>query len=549
MARRPTGSSSISTTRRRFVSGAASLGASAAIVGAAASTPTTGIAATRQTTPSDELEIVIGTLGEANTINPFLIGNDTESDWRTTQLFDSVVRIDPATYEPVPGLASEWTIDGLVFTFTIREALFSDGTPLTANDVAFTLLGVLHPDTGSPLASNYTVIEGATAYAEGTADTVSGIEVVDDRTLVVTLAEPNAAFLYNMHLIKPVPAAQLEGRNLADDPWFQSPVGAGAFQFESWTTGGDFVMTANPNFWEEGKPAIQRVIHRTIADSQSLVLALESGEIDGSNYPNPAAAEELRAIPALDVIVAPFTYPDGSLFNCDHEHLSKKEVRQAIAMAIDTERFAQDFLLGLGEAGVGPIAPENWAFDPSLEPLPYDPDTARQMIIDAGAEGAQIRMMTNSGNILREDWVTFCQQALQDIGIEIIPELIEYATLVERVTTTRDYEICAVPFIGVTVEPSDLYLQLHSESPSNYANYRNPELDTLLEQARRTIDQEEAKPIYAEIQRIVVDEVPFHGAWYRPFLYVVNKEKFASYTPSTIDFGLFYDLWNWTAAP
>jgi peptide/nickel transport system substrate-binding protein len=541
MSRRTSGSQSFTTTtdRRSLLGGVAGLGAAAALGATAASS--------RVSAQDGPLEIVIGTLGEASTINPLLV-SDTEADWRTTQLFDSVVRVDPTTYEPIPGLASEWTVEDLTFTFTIREAMFSDGSPLTANDVAFTLLGALHPDTGSPLAVNYSMITGAAEYMDGSAETVSGIEVVDDRTLVITLAEPNAAFLFNMRSIKPVPAAQLEGKNLANDPWFQNPVGAGPFQFESWTTGGDFVMTANPNFWEEGKPAIQRVTHRTIADSQSLVLALQSGEIDGSNYPNPAAAEDLRAIPELDVMVPPFTYPDGSMFNCAHEHLSKKEVRQAIAMAVDTERFAADFLLGLGEAGVGPIAPGSWAFDPSLEPLPYDPETARQMIIDAGAEDAQIRMMTNAGNILREDWVTYCQQALQEIGIEIIPELMEYATLVEQVTTSKDYEICAVPFVGVTVEPSDLYQQLHSDSPANYTNYSNPELDALLEEARRTIDQEAAKPIYAEIQRIYVDEVPFHGAWYRPFLYVVNKEKFAGYTPSTIDFGLFYDLWNWTAA-
>src|SRR5665811_1440384 len=83
----------------------------------------------------------------------------------------------------------------------------------------------------------YMPIEGAEAYNAGEADTVSGIEVPDDRTLVITLAVPNAAFLYNMRFVKPVPAAQLEGKSLTDDPWFQAPVGAGPFVFESWTTG------------------------------------------------------------------------------------------------------------------------------------------------------------------------------------------------------------------------------------------------------------------------------------------------------------------------
>ncbi|HYH10923.1 MAG TPA: hypothetical protein VD789_01120, partial [Thermomicrobiales bacterium] len=154
---------------------------------------------------------------------------------------------------------------------------------------------------------------------------------------------------------------------------------------------------------------------------------------------------------------------------------------------------------------------------------------------------------TNAGNILREDWLTFCQQALQEIGIEVIPELQEYATLLDEVQTNSNYDISGVDHVGVTAEPSQLYLQFHTNGSGNYMHYSNPELDALLEEAQQTLDQEAAKPIYAEIQRILVDDVPFHFAWYRPFLHVVNKEKFANYTDSAAD-GLFYDLWNWTAA-
>lgn len=525
---------SFTTDRRTFLGGAAGLGAAAALG-----------RTTSATAQDEELQIIIGTLGEAQTINPFL-SNESESDWRTLQLFDALLRIGPNA-EPLPGLASDWTVDDLAITFSIREAMFADGSPLTANDIAFTLTGLLNPDTAAPRANLYAPIEGAEAFMAGEADSVSGIEVVDDRTLVVTLAEPNAPFLYNMRFVKPVPAAQLEGKNLANDDWFQAPIGAGPFQFESWTTGADFVMTANPNFWDEGKPAIKRVVHRVIADAQSLVLALQNGEIDGSLYPNPAAGDQLRAIAELDVIVPPFGSPNGWMFNCEQEHLSKREVRRAIAMSLDTEQFAADALLGLGEAGVGPIAPGSWAFDETLEPLPYDPDAARQMIIDAGAEGAQIRFTTNAGNILREDWLTYSQQALQEVGIEMIPELQEYATLVDEVQINGNYDVSGVDHVGVTLEPSDLHRQFHSDSPGNYMGYSNPDLDALLEQALVTLDQEEAKPIYAEIQKIIVEDCPFHFAWYRPFLNVVNKEKFANYNDSSLA-GLFYDLSDWTAA-
>lgn len=523
-------------SRRRFLGGATALTASLVL------TPAGLRAAPRA--QDDASSILIGTLGEAKTINPFLT-DESEGDWRCKMLFDEFVRANPATYASEPGLASEWTIDDLTLTFTLQpNATFSDGTDVTADDVAFTIKGMIAKETGSSRQTKYLSIAGAQEYADGAADDVSGIKVLDPKTLGITLARPDAPFLYNLRFIFVVPKAALDGKNLADDPFFQAPVGAGPYVFESWTTGADFVATANPNYWQEGKPAISRLTHRTIADAQSLVLALQSGEIDASNYPNPAAKAELEENPNLTILVPPFTSPNGWMFNAANEHLAKKEVRRAIAMALNTEQFAADSLLGLSRPGLGPIAPDSWAFDPDLEPIPYDPETASQMIDAAGSYGASIRFMVNQGNVLREDWLTYTQQALQDVGIEVIPEVIEYATLSERVTATQDYDVCGVDFAGVTAEPSELYEQFHSGSAGNFMNYANPDLDELLTQAKETLDQEAAKPIYAEIQRLIMDDVPMHFAWYRPFLHAVDS-RFTGYTDSAA-YGLFHTLEDWT---
>jgi len=491
-----------------------------------------------------EPSILIATLGEAKSINPFQT-DESEGDWRCKMLFDEFVRANVETYAPEPGLAAEWTLDNLTYTFTLQpNARFSDGSDVTAEDVAFTIKGHLAPETGSSRQSKYLAIQGAEEFVAGTADDVAGIEVVDPKTLRVTLARPEAPFLYNLRFIFVVPAKALEGKNLTNDPFFQQPVGAGPYVFESWQTGGDFVATANPNYWQEGKPAIRRFTHRVIADAQSIVLALRTNEVDGSNYPNPAAREQLEENPDLTILIPPFASPNGWMFNCAHEHLAKPEVRRGIAMALNTEQFANDSLLGIGKPGLGPIAPSSWAHDPTLEPIPYDPDAARQLIADAGADGAQIRFMVNQGNVLREDWLTYTQQALQEVGIEVVPEVIEYAALVERVTGAKDYDVTGVDFAGVTAEPSELYEQFYSESPGNYMNYANPQLDELLTQAKETLDIEQAKPVYAEIQRIIMQDVPMHYAWYRPFLHAVNK-RFTGYTESGA-YGLFHTLEDWT---
>ncbi len=533
-------------SRRRFVIGSATTGAALAFGGGgwrSRALAGANIAALQD----DEPSILIGTLGEAHTINPFLT-DDSEGDWRCKMLFDEFVRANPETYAPEPGIASEWTIDNLTLTFKVQpKATFSDGTDVTADDVAFTLQGMIAKETGASRQSKYLVIQGAQEYADGTADSVAGIKVTDPKTLVITLAKPDAPFLYNLRYIFVVPKSKLDGKSLTDDPFFQKPVGAGPFAFESWTTGADFVAVRNPNYWQEGKPAIARMTHRVIADAQSLVLALRSGEIDASNYPNPAAKKQLEENPDLTILVPPFASPNGWMFNVANQHLAKKEVRRAIAMSLNSEQFAKDSLLGLGKPGLGPIAPQSWAFDKTLKPIPYDPATAKQMIADAGAAGAKIRFLVNQGNVLREDWLTYTQQALKEVGIEVVPEVMEYAALVDRVTGSQDYDATGVDFAGVTAEPSELSEQFRSDSPGNYMNYKNPKLDELLTKAKETLEIEQAKPIYAEIQRIIMDDVPMHYAWYRPFLHAVDK-RFTNYTESAA-YGLFHTLEDWIVTP
>ena len=218
--------------------------------------------------------ILIGTLGEAKTINPFA-STESEGNWRIKMLFDQFVRIKPDTFAPKPGFAKSWKIDGLTFTFTLQDGLkFSDGSDLTAEDVAFTIRGMLAKATASPRASKLLSIQGAKEYNAGTAMDLAGVKVMDPKTLVVTLATPDASFLANLAYVSPVPKKLLDGKDLSlasKDPFFQKPVGAGPFVFQSWQVGGDFVATKNPNYYQKGLPYLDKFTHRVIADSQSLV--------------------------------------------------------------------------------------------------------------------------------------------------------------------------------------------------------------------------------------------------------------------------------------
>jgi peptide/nickel transport system substrate-binding protein len=505
-------------------------------------------AATPGASPSpsgDASAIVIGTLRDAQTINPFLTG-ESEGDWRCKMLFDEFVASNPETYAPEPGLAADWQISELTFTFTLQPtAKFADGSNVTADDVAFTIKGFLAKSTASPRQNNFLSISGAQEFVDGSAEDVLGIKVVNPKTLQITLARSDAPFLFNLHNLFVVPKAQLAGKSLTDDPWFQKPVGAGPFVFRDWTNGKRFTATRNPHYWQRGKPALSGFTHQVIADADSLVSDLIADNIDASNYPAPTAKAQLEQNRTLKVFVPPFGAPNGWMFNCANEWLSKKEVRRAIALALDTKKFTETALHGLGKPGNGPIAPNNWAYDRDLEPIPYDVKTAKEMIRVAGIpDGTTIRFMVNKENDMRQEWLEFTQDSLRQLGIEVVPEVIDYQTVLDRVTSAKDYDACGVDFTGVTAEPSELFNQFHSGGSGNYMGYSNSQLDVLLEAAREEMNLERAKVIYKQVQAIIMDDVPTFFAWYRPFLHVV-KRKYDGYTDSAA-YGLFQTLEDWT---
>jgi peptide/nickel transport system substrate-binding protein len=490
--------------------------------------------------------ILIGTLGEAQSINP-LLSNETEGQWRDKLMFDEFVEIDLETLKPLPNLASQWSIsdDGTQYTFTLRnDVKFSDGQPMTADDVSFTLHRILTKAVASVHVPRFNFIKGAQQFYDGQAQSIAGVQVVDDHTLKITLDQPNAAFLSNLRWLRPLPKHLLDGKDLANDPFFQSPVGVGPFIFKSWTNGQDFVADRNPNYWDSGKPYLDGFTHRVIPDSQTLVVALQTAQIEGSEYALPTQADQLKATGNLVVIVKPQGVDtNGWGFGAKtNPALKDPRVRRAIAMALDTQRFSSDFLLGLGQPSKSPIPPGSWAYDASVSAIPFDATQAKQLLSDAGASNLRVRLTTNAGNHFREDWVTFTQQSLADIGVTAEPDVKEFTQVVKDGTSGTFDMICPT-FAGVLVDPDELYLPLYSTSQRNVYGYSNPDMDKLLDQGRRTIDLDTRKQIYAQVQQLINQDVPIFYAWDRPFVSVTSN-RYTGYKNTILSF--FNELEEWS---
>jgi peptide/nickel transport system substrate-binding protein len=510
----------------------------------------------------DTTELIIGTLGEAQSLNPILT-NETEGTWRTMMMFDPLIELDPVTFEPLPRLATSWEVseDGLTYTFHLRDdSQWHDGQPVTAADVAFAVLSILAPDYTGPDASDWSVLAGAEEVQAGTATEAAGVQVIDDHTIAFTLKEPSAPFLVNTvggEPLIPLPKHILEGQDMATAEFNVAPVGNGPYKFVSWEVGNTFVMEANPDWWG-GEPAIKRVVHRVIPDSQTLVVALEAGEIDGSLYALPTVAESLQQQENLKVMVVPFDFPNGFKYNLNHPVLADLAVRQAIAHAVDNETYASEFLLGLGDAGLGPVAPGIWAYNTNLQATQFDPEQAKQLLEEAGwvdSDGDGIREKdgvkatvvaeTNAGNVMREDYCTYKQAALLEIGIDWQCEFKEWSVIVDD-AGTGNYEAIQPQWAGASVEPHELYSSFHTNGSNNTGGYSNPEVDQLLEEGAVTVDQAKRKELYDRVQEIIMEEQPASFDWYRPFIHVIDKKFDGPWLVSSrLTGGIFRNLYEW----
>lgn len=552
------------TTRRRFNQLLASAGA----VAGATLGQTWSVAAAQEGCPANGVattlpeEIIVGSLGDPPNSNPIL-ATATDGIFRAHLMFDSLVELDGATLEPIPRLASAWSIsdDGLTYSFDLVDtAAWHDGDPVTADDVAFTVYSILHPDYSGPYRSSWEVLAGADQVISGEAATIPAITVENPHRITFQLEAAYAPFLalaaarlmvIPKHLLEDVsPAAMLES------DFEQAPIGSGPYQFVSYTRNADFVVEAFENYWG-GAPVVKRVISRVIPDAQSLAIALETGEIQGSLYALPSQAELLSGLGTLEVITAPYSYPDALIFHMDDPVVGNRAVRQAIALGINTEVFAQEFLVGLGAPGAGPVAPSNWAYNQAIPPNSYEPDRAREILEADGwvmgddgvyakdGQRASFTFTTNQGNVMREDFGTFMQSQLAEIGIEASPEFIEFSLLVTSFNS-GDFQTAFDGFVGARVDPDELYAQFHTNGATNSQNFSNPELDELLEAGRASVDRAERIEIYAQVQELLMEELPAYWAWYRPFIHVLDNRFSGPWiAPTILTDGIFWNLARW----
>ena len=467
--------------------------------------------------PADPGTLVVGLEANPTNLDPRL-ATGAAAVRILPLLFNSLLRLDPAG-QPTSELALSWEMPSpTAYVFHLRRGVrFHDGRELTAADVRYTYDWMRDPKNHSPN-------QGALAV-------VSSVETPDPGTVRFVLKEPFASFLQNLTL-GIVPAHLGDAKDFAD-----APVGSGPFRWGEWRPGERLVVLAFDDSWE-GRPHLDRVVFRIVANETTRLLEARRGRIDllWNNIP-PYAAAFLREAPHLAVTTRPGITYQYLGFNLRDAALQDVRVRRAIAHAVDRERIVKALFLGLARPAATLLAPENWAHAVDVATYRHDPDLARRLLDEAGfpvrPDGSRFALSyktsTDRQGIEMADLVA---EDLAAVGIRVERRSFEWGTFYGDIKA-GNFQLYSLRWVGIT-DPDQLHYIFHSTSVppagANRGRYTNAEVDRLLEVSRREADPAARRAELIAAQQLIAADCVYVSLWYPDDIFALAK-RFEGFEP------------------
>lgn len=484
-----------------------------------------GVWALRQ----EEKTVTFGLEGDVRGLEPAL-SYDFTANPVVCQISEGLLAFD-AMGELVPMLAETWEqVDELTYTYTLRQGVkFSDGSPVTVEDVVASIARVRDPEVAGPLAWMYDT-PGAT------------VEAVDDMTVKITLATPSALFRYVVattagHVI---PKAQIEKFGL---DLLANPMGSGPFMLTSWDAGSQIALERNPNYWQEGKPYFDKLVFKIVEEGTTRVTGLKNDELQIITNVPPDQIEITKGFENVNFYdVVGYTI-NGLVMRTDQPPLDDVNVRKAICHAIDLQAIMDSLVKDTGvlsrNTAVPPDMPGSAAAE--LEPVPYDLAKAKELMAASKTpEGFKIELAVVAPNDIWVPQAIAVQEALKELNIEVEVVQMPYA---DMITLQQSGEYTGLmsfqwgsDFPDAAGNLIPLFLSSNIPPQNNHAFYSNPAVDALLNDSEKELDQETRKQMLIDAQKLISDDQPWiffeHFKWFMP----MNKDL-TGYTLSA--------LWYW----
>lgn len=407
-------------------------------------------------------------------------------------IFRSLYRWDAANNEPALALATgvEVSGDGMVYTFTLRDDVkFHNGRTMTADDVIYSYNRIMNPKTASSAALYVKGIKGAADVQAGKADSISGLKKIDDFTLEITL-EHAFDLGYQLYKIETaiVPKEEVEAKG---DGFGTHPVGCGPFKFVKWVKGSEIVLEKFTDYFEPGKPYIDKLVYKIMPEGSARDMAFRARELDanlvgGAQYPVYQKDPEI----SKNMIEVAEMYTRHIGFNQQYKPLADRRVRQAINHALNSELIIKKLIKNKAFRATSFLPTSSPAFDPDLAPYAYDVEKAKALMAEAGyKDGFDLEVVGTNSQSYGVRVVEAAIPFLKKIGIRVKPQQLEGGMLSQRIKK-GDYQ-AYIWSIESGPDPLATMERFHSKtlpSSGNYIAYANPAFDALIDQAKLARD-------------------------------------------------------------
>jgi oligopeptide transport system substrate-binding protein len=428
--------------------------------------------------------------------------------------FSGLVSFDPHL-NLTPDIAQTWEVsdDGTVYTFHLHpDAKFHDGRDVTAGDFVYSWERAASPELASDTASTYLGdIVGVNEMLAGQADRISGLQVIDDKTLQVTIDAPKPYFLLKLTY----PTAFVVDRENVEggDDWVKRPNGTGPYRLTEWVSNDYILYEANADFYL-GAPSIPYVLIDLYAGTD--VRLYETGDVDVAGvsiydidrFLDPAEPLSAELVAGVDLCTGYVT------FDTTQPPFDDVNVRKAFSMAFNRDLYVDVVLRGQALPAVGPYPPGLPGFSYDLKGLPYDPAQARELLKQSkygGPDGLPPIVYTDAGigTYINLDVAAMAEMWEQNLGVTITVENIEYDYFYDQIYSGNHGQLVSGGWCADYPDPENFAdVLFHTGSPINQGGYSNPELDALMEQARVERDVTKRIAMYQQAEQMIVDDAP-----------------------------------------
>jgi peptide/nickel transport system substrate-binding protein len=456
--------------------------------------------------------IKFGVNRAAENLDP--VTQDANPDiWAFMQIYQQLVKVNVKGDGFEPDLAEKWSTspDGRTWTFNLRKnAKFSNGDTVKGADVVWSLKRAR--DTKGPW--------------KWALEAVEDIQAKDDFTVVISLKEPWAPFLADISLFSNSIMPEKVFKGAKDEDISNKPVGSGPWMLVDWKKGEELVLKANPHYYEKGFPKSQELRIKYIPDDNGRIIALQSGDVDGIDYPPFSRMEELKKDAKLEAQLNPSTQVSHLSLNIREAPLNNVKFRQALAHATDRAAIVKAVCFGHCTPATTFLPMTTPFFNKGSKGYPYDLNKAKQLLKESGvATPLTLKILYRANDAVHQPTAVALKEMWGKLGVTLELEPLDRAAATQRYRANQ-FQVYITSWTNDIPDPSQLasYALGFTESQSYHSGYQSAEMDGLLAKGLREVNPEKRRQIYYEIQELELKDSPLIILYYSPYTIAINKK-------------------------